>query len=329
MERRSILALVIDDQKSAAMILKRNLDMIPDIEVEFIHCTNEQSGLKELNRGGIDITFLDHHLSESTTGLDILKSLRASGEIGAIIALTAQSDVNLAVELTRAGADDYLAQDDVTPGRLWQAIVRAETQMKTRAMQKESVEHHHLVARLSEQLAEANIELAAVGRIDSMTQLLNHTAWAEALELEHERSVRYTEPYSVLFLDVDHFKAYNDALGHPAGDECLRQIADCLRNTTRTVDMVGRYGGEEFVVLAPHTGMEEALKLAERIRDGVLQMAIKHTQSSVADHVTVSIGVAVGPEGPCTDVVKQADTALYAAKDGGRNRVCAAQTSRV
>jgi diguanylate cyclase (GGDEF)-like protein len=139
---------------------------------------------------------------------------------------------------------------------------------------------------------------------------------------EFDRVGRYQSAFSALMIDVDHFKSINDQHGHPAGDGVLREMAQVLRETLRAVDALGRYGGEEFVALLPHTGAEEARQTAERIRFHV-QRRVFHAGASEV-RISVSVGVATCP-GPGIDsadaLLREADKALYRAKEAGRNRV--------
>lgn len=160
---------------------------------------------------------------------------------------------------------------------------------------------------------------------DSLTGLSNRRYFDEAFALEYQRMTRSGEPLSLLMLDVDRFKNFNDHYGHLAGDNCLRQIGMTLTNNViRVTDIVARYGGEEFVVVLVDTDQEGAVHVAERIRIAVEALAIPHLDSDVADVVTVTIGVvAVFPSrmDSMDRVVALADEALYRAKDAGRNRV--------
>jgi diguanylate cyclase (GGDEF)-like protein len=159
---------------------------------------------------------------------------------------------------------------------------------------------------------------------DSLTDLFNHRHSMELVDQEFQRVGRYPahEGISLLMIDIDDFKQINDARGHLAGDAVLRDVALVLKDSLRAVDSVGRYGGEEFVVILPHTPREEALRTAERIRQRVDAHPFDVGAERV--HVTVSIGVATYPsegvDGP-NALVREADRALYAAKDAGRNRV--------
>ncbi|MEW6265750.1 MAG: diguanylate cyclase [Thermodesulfobacteriota bacterium] len=162
-------------------------------------------------------------------------------------------------------------------------------------------------------------------RQDPLTGLANRRYFAQQLEGEWNRSLRHDRPLSVLMVDVDHFKEYNDHYGHVAGDDCLMRIAEVLKNHTRRAgDLAARYGGEEFVVLLAESEAEEAGLLAERIRRAVEHLGLDHGRSNVKRVVTISLGVAVAV--PCAEsssvvLLRQADEALYQAKNAGRNRV--------
>lgn len=165
-------------------------------------------------------------------------------------------------------------------------------------------------------LERANTRLEALATTDGMTGLPNHRTFQERLRQELACAERYGGSLSLLFLDVDHFKQYNDSFGHPAGDEALRLLAQLLRDQLRTCDIPARYGGEEFAVLLPDTDGAEALAFAERIRTAAESHPFPHRS------VTLSLGVAtVDAQGTPEALIAAADEALYAAKRSGRNRV--------
>lgn len=177
-------------------------------------------------------------------------------------------------------------------------------------------------------LTEANERLKNIASEDGLTGLTNRRAYDNALERACAQSRRDGTPLSLLFVDVDHFKAYNDTYGHPAGDNCLRTIGNLLRlNVRRPSDLTARYGGEEFAAILPDTPAEGAMKLAETVRQSILGLGMEHTGTRFGV-VTVSIGVAtmeaVGSAGP-KDLTARADEALYAAKAAGRNRTMFAE----
>ena len=167
--------------------------------------------------------------------------------------------------------------------------------------------------------------LEILARTDPLTHTANRRALMERLGAEIERARRYALSLSVLMVDLDHFKLVNDTYGHPIGDEVLRNTARVLQREARTVDIVARFGGEEFVVVLPETGEEGAVAVAERIRIRIAEQAVLPAAGYDSARVTASIGVAVVPSsdvGGAEDLIALADQALYRAKSGGRNRVC-------
>ncbi len=168
-----------------------------------------------------------------------------------------------------------------------------------------------------QELERMNVRLAVQSATDPLTGLKNRRAFQERLEAEVGRARRYGSPLSLLILDVDHFKSYNDAFGHPAGDEVLRKVATLLLGETRSADLVARYGGEEFVVLLPDTELEGALLLAERCRNAI------ETADWSRRGVTISVGVSTLTLDTLDDggLLEATDRALYEAKRDGRNCV--------
>jgi diguanylate cyclase (GGDEF)-like protein/PAS domain S-box-containing protein len=178
--------------------------------------------------------------------------------------------------------------------------------------------------QLEAELRAANVQLQALARTDSLTGLANRRDFDRELALAFEAARRSRRPLSVLMVDVDSFKAYNDRYGHPQGDECLKAVAGALLAALhRPADIAARYGGEEFAALLPDTDSEGALLVAERFRLGLATLALTHAASS-AGIVTASVGVASMGDTrmeSAADLVALADTALYEAKSGGRNQV--------
>jgi diguanylate cyclase (GGDEF)-like protein len=166
-------------------------------------------------------------------------------------------------------------------------------------------------------LESANLQLEQTATHDTLTGLSNRRALEERFNIEWSRALRYNEPFAILFMDLDYFKAYNDSFGSQAGNAVLQTIGALLQHSIRISDFASRYGGEEFLVLLPHTGEEEAARLAERIRAAVQAAPWKHRG------VTLSIGVAARTRDmtKTTELLDAADVALYQAKKT-RNRVC-------
>ena len=158
---------------------------------------------------------------------------------------------------------------------------------------------------------------------DSLTGLYSHGFLQDTLQRQIECARRYHWPLSLLFLDIDHFKTINDQHGHVFGDEVLRTLGATIRSVMRGADLGVRYGGEEFVVLLPHTNRAEAGIMAERIRCAVAERGCLRSQSGGRINLTISIGVASYPEDAldAAELLQHADEAMYVAKRGGRNRV--------
>lgn len=178
-------------------------------------------------------------------------------------------------------------------------------------------------------LRDANAQLAHLSETDALTGIANRRRFDHALHDEWQRSSRHGQPLALLLVDVDHFKRLNDSRGHPMGDECLRAIAQLLRNCVRRAgDLVARYGGEEFALLLPHTDRAEAMALALACIEAVEAAALPHPDSPLAPHVTLSVGVAAqvgaGAASPAP-LLDAADSAMYAAKRAGRRRAVMAE----
>lgn len=166
-------------------------------------------------------------------------------------------------------------------------------------------------------------ELKELASTDEMTGLYNYRTFKQRLEEEHLRSARYRSEYCIVFLDLDHFKAYNDQNGHQAGDALLARLAILIRKGSRNIDIPARYGGEEFAVLCPATKVGGGMILAERLRRMVAGANLPHAKKQPLGALTISVGVAGYPEHGSTadEVLQAADHATYASKNAGRNRV--------
>lgn len=219
------------------------------------------------------------------------------------------------------------------PNGRWRRIV--EQRLPDGSLLSHSIDITELVEReqalqfLNSQLDTLNGELAELSATDELTGLANRREFDRRLAEEFARAQRHQLPMALVLLDVDHFKAYNDAYGHPAGDACLRLVAGLLREVARRPsDLAARWGGEEFALLLPHDDGERALALAERLLARLAQVAMPHGRSNVAAHVTVSAGVAALSEqarwpDPAA-MLAAADEALFAAKRAGRGRAALA-----
>jgi len=181
-------------------------------------------------------------------------------------------------------------------------------------------------ARVSTQikLKLARDKFAQLAATDGLTGLANRSYFDAMLAYEYARHARSGAELSLILLDIDYFKAFNDTYGHVCGDECLRAIALAIKGaTTRATDIVARFGGEEFVLLLPETHLQGAVLLAEKVRKCINDLAVPHLYSRTR-HISASLGVACSRQLPGTlrlDIVEEADSQLYIAKSLGRNRV--------
>ena len=243
-----------------------------------------------------------------------LRQLERPGGWTPIIFLTSMTKDEDLEKGIAAGGDDYIYKpvSDVVLGA------------KIRAMQR-IIQMRYSLLVLTRKLDTANQELKRLTSLDGLTGIANRRHFDEVLLREWRRSMRQGAEFSILMCDVDFFKAYNDTLGHHAGDDCLRRIANALTAAMdRGGDLVARYGGEEFVIILPETSLAGGRVVAERMRQAIEALDLDHP-TAAGGKVTASFGLASGIAMPETDpsrLVKAADKALYEAKRAGRNQVC-------
>ena len=221
----------------------------------------------------------------------------------------------LALEVARAaGAGDFVRK----PIQAAELLGRLHAACTLKHQLDTCREHTRELERL-------NGELQQLSSTDELTGIANRRSFNKVLAQEWARATREAIPLSLLMIDIDFFKAFNDYYGHQRGDECLRRVADALNGVARRPgDLVARYGGEEFAVILSHTGAPGARTVAEALRAGVEGLNVRHALSPVHDRVTISLGVAsTVPEqrGSANTLVAAADLATYEAKRDGRNRV--------
>ena len=233
--------------------------------------------------------------------------------------VTAQTDNENLQRAFDAGAVDYVTK----PINKIELLARVRSVLNL----KKEMDRRMEVTR---QLEEANLRLQLLSSLDGLTGIANRRHFDEILQKEWRRGLRNIHPLSLILMDIDCFKPYNDNYGHLAGDDCLKQVAQILSNQAkRPGDLVARYGGEEFVMVLPETTVENAVNLAEDLLQAVKAPKIPHAYSRADSIVTLSLGVATtipdrdsSPE----DLIKKADQALYQAKKEGRSRVKASST---
>lgn len=270
----------------------------------------------------IDLILMDV-LMPGIDGIEACRRLKADERFRDIpvIIVTAVEDLGRLQVAFDAGAMDYITK----PPHRTELIARIRSALRLKQEMDRRKAREKDLFEMTQLLAEANMQLERLATRDTLTGLANRRFFNEFLDREWHRSMRNTSPFSVIMVDVDCFKAFNDTYGHQAGDDCLKTVAGALsRLVKRPTDLVARFGGEEFIVVLPDTGHEGALLLADQMRAAVAALGIRHEAAVSEGIVTVSLGVAVSRPGgyPTPEaLISAADGALYQAKRDGRNRV--------
>jgi diguanylate cyclase (GGDEF)-like protein len=288
--------LIIDDTPGDIATLAAALDG-PDCRCRVANAGRR--GVRAAAAQVPDVILLDIMMT-GVDGYEVCRQLKAQPETAEVpvLFLSALGDPVDKVRAFECGAADFVTK----PFHVGEVQARVRLHIRLRRLQRRLIE---------------------VSTTDAVTGLANRRRFDEVLAGEWSRAERNRTPLSVLLIDIDFFKRYNDLYGHLAGDECLRRVAAALARQVRAGELVARYGGEEFVLVLPGTWPGECRTVAARLRDAVRALAIPHDASDVAPHVTVSIGAAgVTPHANDTPagMLAAADRALYRAKAEGRDQ---------
>jgi diguanylate cyclase (GGDEF)-like protein len=311
--------LIVEDNPADVNLMRDALPKRGAIRFDSESVPRLSEGIARLATGGIDLVMTDLGLPDSQ-GLATFRKLHQAAPDLAIIVLTGNDDQEMAVAAVREGAQDYLVKGQISGGVLVRAVRYALERKRTEKKLSHDKESLEEVNRKLEQTLEHTQLLAST---DSLTNLYNYRRFFEMATREFRSSLRYQRQLTILMLDVDHFKHINDTFGHPIGDKVLVMVAQSVATKLRDIDLLARYGGDEFIILLPQTDAEQALPAAERIRDTVADLCVESDKGPLS--VTLSIGIAEmwrEPVDQCVEsIVKRADRALYVAKAEGRNRI--------
>jgi diguanylate cyclase (GGDEF)-like protein len=301
--------LVVDDHEDNVEVLRARLEARG---YDVRGANSGQEALDTVNQWVPDLILLDVMMPDMD-GLEVVSRLKADRNLPFIpvIMQTALDSTERMVAGLEAGADDYVTK----PINFAELEARVRSLLRIKKLQQALSERER-------ELSMMNDRLLHISLTDGLTGVDNRRSLEQRLHEMFEHSLRLHEPISCVMCDIDHFKKVNDTYGHAAGDEVLKQFAEILKDEAREIDRVGRYGGEEFLLLLPGTVLDSAVTFAERLR----QRVDDHTFSFEGGTLkrTMSCGVAAWPHPRVAgreEMLKAADDALYVAKELGRNRV--------
>lgn len=307
MKREEIKILLIEPSAEAAVALKRDLAAAFPSGCNVVHITEADKALGMIYMEPMDVILADV-TAPDPTAIQHVSRLIAAGLL--VIALTDPHGTSAGLRALRQGAEDFIVRDKLDPPALRRAI-------------RNSIERYRLRTERGEAMRSQMMELEKKSITDDLTGLFNRTYINQRLMNEIWRCTRYDSILSIAMLDLDHFHKVNSAHGFESGDLVLKETANMIRESVRSVDIAGRYGGEEFCIIMPETGIQGAHIFAERLRERVGKKEFTATTSGAPFYVTCSIGIVEYSKGikDSLGFLNLVDEAVAMAKKHGRNQV--------
>ncbi len=316
----SIHVLLVDDQAIIAEGIRRMLESENDIHLHY--CADPSKAIEQAIEVNATVILQDLVMPD-IDGMTLVRFYKAnvSTKDIPIIVLSSKEDPKIKSEAFSYGASDYLVK---LPDQI-ELIARIRAHAKNYLMQLERDAAFFALREMKKQLEKSNRKLEKLSMLDGLTGIANRRHFDSSFEEEYQRARQTQSPLSLILIDIDYFKLFNDTYGHQPGDDCLKQVASVLENECKkSTDLAARYGGEEFVILLPDTSAENALLVANRIREHINQLQIEHESSDTSNCVTISQGIScLLPNGVISseELLERADKALYSAKENGRDQV--------
>ena len=277
-----------------------------------------EDALEKFKRTWHEIVFSDIRMPKMN-GIKLLEAIKEINANTQFVVMTSHASIDNSIDALKKGAFDYILKPFEDLDIVSDAANRAIANLSGIRRQQYLL---NTLARQNQELDSLNKEFREMAIRDGLTGLFNHRYAKDRLDEEFDRSLRFGRELTVLFMDLDHFKFFNDTHGHQAGDEILQILAGLMMKNVRESDTLARWGGEEFIVIAPETSEEEGGVLAEKIRKAVAEHAFPHADKQPLGMVSLSIGMSSRSEQTenAEKLLRFADDAVYAAKDSGRNR---------